>query len=211
MHTHEQPMASGPPGERVQQFCTVCGARVETEHHFCGACGTALPAVAGEAPGAGASAPLSALRAAQQLLHAGKTRDAIRTVEAICGEHPEWASARIVLGIAYLRAGRVLDAQDALEAAERLAPGTFAGEVAFAEYHARLGFFDRSVERLERALALPAPSVQAHDAALELRRYCREHTTSLFYRRLAWPRLPFGGRHHGRTAGGTTSADTGRN
>src|SRR5262249_28304161 len=151
-------------------------------HRFCGGCGAALQA-AGDEDSTPSEAPLAALQAAQRLLDAGNAHDAIRAIEAACAVQPQWPASRILLGIAYLRAGRVLDAQDALDAAERLAPHTFACEVAFAEYHARLGFFDRAVERLDRALDLPAPDARARDAAVEMHRYCVQHARKMFYRR----------------------------
>jgi tetratricopeptide (TPR) repeat protein len=187
MQPLDQPVSNSPPGQSLANFCTQCGVRAAPNARFCGSCGTALASLnAFEA--AVADDTLVGLRTAQQTLQNGDVHAAVTAIEAICAEQPAWPSARVLLGIAYLRAGRVHDAQDALEAAERLGPDAFACEMAFAEYHARLGFHDRAVARLERALALPAPDARARDAAVELHRYCSERARTMFYRRTPLPR-----------------------
>ena len=117
-----------------------------------------------------------AWRAAHRLLEEGQSRLAIPVLEQICPEQPESAAARVNLGIAYRRSGQIHEAEEALDEAEHLAPGTFSCEVAFAEFHARLGFFYRAVVRVDRALGLPAPSLRAQMATIELQQYCREHS-----------------------------------
>ena len=149
------------------------------------------PAPPGEV-GLAVGPPVEVLEALQHRVVTGEAHEAIPGLEQLCADDPAWVPARLSLGIAYLRVGRVDEAQDALEVAERLAPANFSVEVAWAEFHARLGFFDRAVTRLDRALGIPAPSQHALSAAMDLQRYSRERARKLYYRQLVWPRWPFG-------------------
>jgi predicted Zn-dependent protease len=148
---------------------------------------------------------MTRLRAAQTLLDGGEAQAAVPELEMLCADFPQWPAAWINLAIARLRTGRIHESQDALDVAEALDPGSFACEVAFAEFHARLGFFDRAVTRLDRALALTPPSTRAQTTAIELRRFCQEHAKTLYYRQAAYPRLPFRWRGADRTAPQSTS------
>ena len=191
MANSDRPMSGGPP---VAAFCTQCGRHAEPADRFCAGCGHSVrPRPAG--PGTDDPAG-EALRAAQQLLADGRLRDAISALERLCADAPQRSAARVILGVAYLRAGRVHEAEATLEEAEQLAPHTFACEVAWAEYHARLGFVDRAVARLDRALALPVSDPRARDAAVELHRYCSERSKKLFYRTTPLPTWSFRRRRH---------------
>ena len=187
MTTHDPPLEAPPVARVTDVYCTQCGAVAGLGHRFCGSCGSALVAASSVAPTSEYDSPSGALEAGKRLLDAGDLPAAIASLETACAES-ESSSRRLLLGIAYLRAGRVHDARDMLERAETLAPATFACEVAFGEYHARLGFYDRAVERLERALALPAPDARARDVAVELHRYCRDRAKKMFYRSTPLPR-----------------------
>src|SRR5258708_7648175 len=124
-------MSSGPPGPPLSAFCTCCGALARAGDRYCGACGSTVASITNaHAPEPTPETELLALRAAQRLLDAGDHAHAITALEAVRAAQPTWPSARVLLGIAYLRAGQVLDAQSELEEAERLWPGSFVCDVA---------------------------------------------------------------------------------
>jgi tetratricopeptide (TPR) repeat protein len=179
VHEHH---ARGTP---VPDACGGCGAGVTATARFCSACGVRLGAPEGAAA---VGRNVDALLLAQEHIDAGRLPAAIGALETLCSADPDWTAARISLGIAYLRSGRIHDAEDALSAAETSEPRTFSCELAWAEYQARLGFYDRAVTRLDRALALEAPSLRAHTTAVELRRHCRERAKHLYYREAIVPR-----------------------
>jgi tetratricopeptide (TPR) repeat protein len=181
MDSYNHP-ARGEP--RQLTACRTCGGEVASSARFCASCGTAIEHVQAEV----APDRVQRLLAAQRLIDLGDLASSISMLEALRAEASDWASARIALAIAYVRAARVDDARDELEAAEATAPGSFQCELAWAEYQARLGFYDRAVTRLDRALALDPPSLQAHTAATELRRVCRERAKHLYYRHATLPR-----------------------
>ena len=175
-----------PPGITIQ--CSACNADTVADARFCSSCGVALAEIEDATL---AARPIAVLEALQRRVTAGELHESIPEMEQLIVAHPDWASAQLSLGIAYLRVGRIHDAQDALERAQQLAPENFSCEVAFAEMQARLGFFDQSVKHLDRALKIGAPTQSALSAALDLQRYCRDHAKKLYYRQLAFPRWPF--------------------
>ncbi|MEI6135879.1 MAG: tetratricopeptide repeat protein [Chloroflexota bacterium] len=177
---------NAPPD--LDGHCPACAADATVDARFCSACGFAFTAVK-DTPDI--VTPTSTLEALQRRVSAGELNEAIPDLEALVATYPKWTSAQLSLGIAYLRAGRIHEAQETLEIAEQLDPANFSCEVAFAEIHARLGFFDRAVARLDRALGLIPPSQHALSAAMDLQHYCREHAKKLYYRQLAFPRWPF--------------------
>jgi tetratricopeptide (TPR) repeat protein len=183
MELLEHPARGGPTSVGV--FCTACGSGVGAEARFCASCGASLLPRQPEA--FGDNAAVATLTRAQRLLDDNEVASAIPLLEELCRNEPTWASSRISLGIAYLRIARVDDAADALIQAEELQPDSFSCELAWAEYQARLGFYDRAVSRLDRALALEPPSLLAHTAAVELRRVCREQAKHLYYRKTMVP------------------------
>jgi tetratricopeptide (TPR) repeat protein len=161
--------------------CVSCGQSVSSDAPFCAVCGTGLS-------GRDVSpAAVDVLLKAHRALDLGSNADAIPQLESLCEIYPLWPSARISLGIAYLRVARVYESEDALTAAEALEPDSFACEVAWGEYHARLGFYDRALKRLNRALELTPPTLIAYTAAVELRRVCREKSRRLYYRKAVLP------------------------
>lgn len=175
----EQPR---PPGSRAvaARSCASCGQSMSSGARFCAGCGVAVQ-------GDLSSVAVDALLQAHRAIDLGVNAEAIPQLEALCLAYPTWSSARVSLGIAYLRAARVYEAEDALTAAEALEPGSFACEVAWGEYHARLGFYDRALERLNRALELSPPTLIAYTAAVELRRVCRDKSKHLYYRKAVLP------------------------
>lgn len=186
---HLEPDGDGSP--QRAQFCTACGTAAQAEARFCASCGTRLFSTATAiAPGDGGDpgvSSLSRLQAAQALLDDGSAQAAVPSLEALCAEFPQWTAAWVNLAIARLRAGRVHESEDALEVVEALAPGSFECEMAFAEFHARLGFYDRAAARLSRALDLTAPDARARDTAVDLHRYCTERAKKMFYRSTPLP------------------------
>ncbi len=130
------------------------------------------------------------LQHAHHLLVTGNVSEAIPLLEQLRTEHPERTALRAYLGVAYLRAARVIEAQVAIEAALRLTPDDFTCRMAQGEFFARLGFYDKAVMQLDRALGLVTPGDEAYRAAFELRRFCQEKSKGLFYRQTALPRMP---------------------
>lgn len=128
----------------------------------------------------------------------GRYCDAASELSEAVQAWPEWAPARAYMGLAYLRLGEVDEARHECETAMMIAPTSFICRFVFAEYWARLGYYDRAMEQLDEAVGLTAPSVQSLLAALDFRRYCRDRAKGIYYRRTAFPRLdrlwPFGRR-----------------
>ena len=183
MELLDHPARGAPTSQGV--FCTACGSSAGAGARFCASCGASLELRQSDI--SGGDTAVAALTRAQRLLDDNEIASAIPLLEELCRNEPDWASAQINLGIAYLRVARVDDAADTLTRAEELQPDSFSCEVAWAEYQARLGFYDRAVSRLDRALALEPPSLLAHSTAVELRRVCREQAKHLYYRKTMVP------------------------
>jgi Tfp pilus assembly protein PilF len=123
------------------------------------------------------------------LLAAGHNEAAVSALEELLRLTPGWAAARSYLGIAYLRCTRVPEARRELEDALRIAPRSFICLTKYAEFLARLGFYDQALARLDSALQGEAPDVPARLAAMELARFCKERAKGIYYRQTASPRL----------------------
>jgi tetratricopeptide (TPR) repeat protein len=139
----------------------------------------------------GAAAPSSSpeLRAGVERLARGDSIGALAVLEPLCKREPELAIGRAYLGVAYLRLTRVADAREELEEAVRLAPESFICRSKYAEFLARLGFYDQAVAQLDAALGSTAPDSESRLAAIELRDYSRGKSNGLYYRPLAYPKL----------------------
>jgi Tfp pilus assembly protein PilF len=124
------------------------------------------------------------------LLVGGDHVAARQQLEGLRALHPAHPLVHAYLGVAYLREARVDDARAALDEAVRLDPESFTCQMAYGEFHARLGYFDRAVTAIDCALRAPTLSLEARQTAIELRRFCSERTAGLYYRRIAHPRLP---------------------
>lgn len=170
------------------KFCGQCGESVQPGSRFCSQCGSALYAVAERAPAPATTAD-PRLRAACELLSKNDVAAAALILDALCADEPGNAVARAYRGIAYLRSTRVADARDELETAVRLAPSSFICRSKYAEFLARLGFYDQAVTQLDAALALPVPDAESRHAAFELRQFCRDKAKGIYYRRTARPKL----------------------
>jgi len=200
------PSAESPSTSRV--YCASCGTGASANDHYCIACGRELrlpdsPVARSVHPVEDTSAAM--LRQAHHLLVTGNVSEAIPLLERLRAEHPERTALRAYLGVAYLRAARVIEAQEAIETALRLAPDDFTCRMAQGEFFARLGFYDKAVTQLDQALELATPGNEAYRAAFELRRFCQEKSKGLFYRQTALPRLPAALRRWRR---GTEAAST---
>lgn len=169
------------------KFCGQCGEPAQPGSRFCTACGLALNAVLNASAAAVPADPR--LRAACQRLSRNDVAAALPMLDALCADDPSNAVARAYRGIAYLRSTRVADARDELEASVRLAPDSFICRSKYAEFLARLGFYDQAVTQLDLALALPVPDAESRHAAFELRQFCRDKAKGIYYRRTARPRL----------------------
>lgn len=170
------------------KFCGQCGDAIQPGNRFCTSCGAALNASAITA-GVAAGAADPRLRAACELLSRGDVAAALPMLDALCADDPANAIARAYRGVAYLRSTRVADARDELEASVRMAPESFICRSKYAEFLARLGFYDQAVAQLDAALALPVPDAESRHAAFELRQFCRDKAKGIYYRRTARPRL----------------------
>lgn len=169
-------------------FCAACGAALDAADRFCVDCGRARA----ESRAVTAGETLSPLEAARRLLAAGDHVRALTALEGLRRAEPGHPLVLAYLGVAYLRAARVNEARDALDEAVRLGPESFSCHMARAEFHARLGYFDRAVESIDHALGCPMPSLEARQTALEFRRDCSEKARGLFYRQIVpvrWPRV----------------------
>lgn len=190
---------TGPPAMAApalrHTYCPGCGVAAPAADAYCRACGTNL----GPLEAAGTSAPDSAdeaadsaatLRRAHYLLVTGDVHEAVPLLEGLVAAHPQWPSLRAYLGVAYIRVARVHEAQLAIEAALEQAPEDFTARMAYAEYYARLGFYDKAVRELDLALGVGSPGSEPYRAAFELRRYCVDKSKGLFYRQTVLPRWP---------------------
>ncbi len=167
-------------------FCSECGSALEASDRFCVDCGrlrAELHADSDDVP--------SPLEAARRLLAAGNHVAALAALEDLRADAPDHPLVLAYLGVAYLRAARIDEARAALDEAVWFGPDSFSCHMAYAEFHARLGYFDRAVVSIDRALGSPVPGLAARQTAIEFRRSCSERAKSLFYRQivpLRWPR-----------------------
>lgn len=200
------PPDNEPAASSAAAYCTRCGRGAGHEDRFCAGCGHAL-AQPNEAVGSPtADEHTQQLQRAHYLLVTGQVHEAIPALEQLRDARPDQPVLLAYLGVAYLRAARVTEAQLAIEEAIGVLPLDFTCRVAYGEYFARLGFYDRAVAQLDAALGVPAPSDEAYRAAFELRRYCHEKTKGLVYRRTALPSLPGFFRRSHRDGGRATPA-----
>lgn len=177
----------------VAAFCGRCGLRAEAEEAYCVACGAALRRA--ESPRANEAAVESApsgderivLQHALKLLGGGEALAAHGVLTRLCEENPEWAVPRAYLGIACLRLIRVVEARDHCEAAIALSPDSFICRTKYAEFLAKLGFYDKAVAECDIALRFAAPDMQSELAARELREFCKTKAKGIFYRELVFP------------------------
>lgn len=161
------------------QFCIACGRQLRLPDS---------PVARNVRPAEDATAGM--LQHAHHLLVTGNVKEAIPLLEQLSTEYPERTALRAYLGVAYLRAARVIEAQVEIEAALRLTPDDFTCRMAQGEFYARLGFYDKAVMQLDRALGLVTAGDQTYRAAFELRRFCQEKSKGLYYRQTALPRMP---------------------
>ncbi len=192
------PPAAGPP----DRFCGRCGEQAAAIDFFCTGCGQPLRNQVSRPPPEEPKGDLATLQEAIRLLATRDAAAAVTLLEDLCGRSPEWAVARAYLGSAYLATFRVSDAREELEAAVALAPESFICQLRYAEFLARLGFFDQATAHLQEALSLPAPDSESRRYASELLKACRHRSAGLFYRRIAAPKLPrlLFRRQHGKGA-----------
>lgn len=180
------------------RYCGQCGHQATTGESFCIACGQRLRplAKAGETPDGAETAPDPGLREDQivlrhalSLLAKREVVTAVSVLEQLRADRPDWAVARAYLGIAYLRATRVADAREELEAAVGLRPDSFICRSKHGEFLARLGFYDKALRELDIALSLDSPDAESRYAAMELRQFCKDKAKGLFYRQTGYPKL----------------------
>jgi tetratricopeptide (TPR) repeat protein len=122
-----------------------------------------------------------------RLISRGEPAEALRILTVLTAEQPDDAIARAYLGLSLLRLHRVADAREALELAVSMAPESFICRTKYAEFLARLGFFDQALAHLDIALNGEAPDAVAEMAARELRTFCKEKGKGIFYRPTASP------------------------
>jgi len=92
---------------------------------------------------------------AMAYLELGASEKVMRALESALCVDPCYVPARAYLGIEYLKRYDVHRAEDELEHALRDEPTNLLAHIKYAEYYYRLGFYNRSVEFLERGLKLP--------------------------------------------------------
>lgn len=196
------------------RYCGQCGQPAAPAESFCVACGHKLraPDIQHES----ASEPVDAvsrensivLRHALDLLSKNDARAALVVLQRLCAEQPDWAVARAYLGIAHLRLTQVADARAELEEAVRLAPESFICRAKYAEFLARLGFYDMAAAQLDHALAHGAPDAESRHAAMELRQFSRDKSKGIYYRHSSYPKLRLGRFSPARLVGHTRSVST---
>ncbi len=180
------------------KYCGHCGQSAQPEESFCVACGQKLraPEVEPESvpeSSVGVSRENSiVLRHALGLLAKNDAKAARVVLQRLCDEQPEWAVARAYLGVAHLRLTDVADARVELEEAVRLAPASFICRAKYAEFLARLGFYDQAAAQLDEALAHGAPDAESRHAAMELRQFSRDKAKGIYYRHSSYPKLRLG-------------------
>ncbi len=185
--------ALSPPSSRpvpIAAFCTACGAGADLDDRFCSACGNELRLPHLVASQMAPEVETDRLRRAHQLLVTGDVHGAIPLLEQLVADRPDWPALRAYLGVAYVRMARVTEAQTAIEEALGQDPHDFTCRMAYGEYYARLGFYDKAVGQLNLALTSATPGEEPYRAAFELRRFCADKAKTLFYRETALPRLP---------------------
>lgn len=178
----------------MTRYCGQCGSAAGGGDAFCTACGRQLSAAGpAETPvptPAAHDEALASLQTAVRHLQRHRPRDAAALLEQLRESHPGWAVATAYLGIAYLRLSRVADARETLEAAVALDPDSFICRSKYAEFLARLGFYDQAVRELDAALALHPPDAESRQAALELHQFAAQRCKGLVYRVPAYPKIP---------------------
>jgi tetratricopeptide (TPR) repeat protein len=180
------------------RYCGHCGQAAEPDESFCVACGGRLRApdieTAGDDAGSAAVSREDSivLRHALGLLAKNDAKAALVVLQRLCDEQPEWAIARAYLGVAHLRLTNVAEARVELEEAVRLAPGSFICRTKYAEFLARLGFYDQAAAQLDEALAHGAPDLESKHAAMELRQFSRDKSKGIYYRHSSYPKLRLG-------------------
>lgn len=81
--------------------------------------------------------------------------ETMRALEKALSVDPCYVPARAYLGIEYLKRYDIARAEEQLERALKDEPTNLLAHIKYAEYHYRLGFYNRSVEILERGLKGP--------------------------------------------------------
>lgn len=188
------------------RFCGHCGQSAQPDESFCVACGQKLRTA--EVAPANAAEDSIVLRHALGLLAKNDAKAARVVLQRLCDEQPEWAVARAYLGIAHLRLTDVADARAELEEAVRLAPESFICHAKYAEFLARLGFYDMAATQLDQALAHDAPDAESRHAAMELRQFSRDKSKGIYYRHSNYPKLRLGRFSPARLVGHTRSVST---
>lgn len=164
-------------------FCSDCGTPTSLDARFCSTCGQEF----GSESTSERTEDWAGLDDVRRLLAAGNPHSALASLKSI--DTAGLPLAEVYRGLAYLRVARVDDARASLDAAVATNPKSFSAWAAMAEYHARLGYFDRAVAALDRALACEAP-LEARQTALEFRRQASEKSRDIYYRQTSLPRLP---------------------
>ncbi|TMB86038.1 MAG: tetratricopeptide repeat protein, partial [Chloroflexi bacterium] len=81
--------------------------------------------------------------------------EVVVSLEKALGVDSSYVAARAYLGIEYLKRYDIVKAEEELERALKDEPTNLLAHVKYAEYYYRLGFYNRSVEILERGLKGP--------------------------------------------------------
>ena len=177
----------------TQSYCGQCGQAALADELFCVGCGQRLRRPGPSAPAAESDNAASlaedeiAMRHAVELIARGEPKVAITVLERLVQERPAWAIARAYLGLAYLRITQVADARAELEESVRLAPESFVCRSKYAEFLARLGFYDQAANQLDIALAGHPPDSDSRLAAMELRTFSRDKAKGIYYRHSTSP------------------------
>ncbi|HTK05656.1 MAG TPA: tetratricopeptide repeat protein [Ktedonobacteraceae bacterium] len=92
---------------------------------------------------------------AQAYLDQGLAEETKQALEQALAVDPKYIPARAYLGVELLKRYDLDGAQEALDQALRDEPTNLLAHTKYAEYYYRLGFYNRSVEFLERGLSGP--------------------------------------------------------
>ena len=115
--------------------------------------------------------------------------ETVNALEAALSVDPFYIPARAYLGIEYLKRYDVVRAEEELARALKDEPTNLLAHLKYAEYYYRMGFYNRSVELLERGLKGPHGSNE-HVVAMvrQLLVQARQKSKSIVLRELPDPR-----------------------
>jgi len=103
---------------------------------------------------------------AQALLHLGRNEEALRLLEPLARDNPDFSALQRELGVALAMSGRNGEAEDHLRRAVSLQPQDAGAQVVLGSFLAREGRFAEAIDHLEAALRID-PTLESARQLLE--------------------------------------------